>query len=386
MMIIKKTVQEIGCGTYGGAILSPDTADIGGEKSRFPNQEFFDANSPWGIIQRNAEQIREHLRVRLVCGDADEKWFPGNVKLKERAESLKIPVSWAVVAGVGHDTKGLYAKVGLESLRFLEAGFREPATAAEGRIQDIWYFSRLNQRNVWIKVYTPPGYDGGEQRYPVVYNLHGAGGGTPQRQWVRAGQTIKSAIENGKVRPLIYVFVNGLGDSFFLDYHDGSVKAESMIIRELIPFIDQRYRTISSREGRAIDGFSMGGAGALRLAVKYPELFSAVVSYGAALIRSDRLKEGDARFGTKECFDRNSAWTLVEQNAHRLRGYLRIRMVCGDQDRLYPANVEFKDLLDKLDISVDWVSVPGVAHDTTGLYRKVGLESLKFIERGLTPK
>ena len=111
-----------------------------------------------------------------------------------------------------------------------------------------------------------------------------------------------------------------------------------------------------------------------------------MVSYGAALIRGDRLKEGDARFGTKEYFDRNSAWTLVEQNAHRLRGYLRIRMVCGDQDRLYPANVEFKDLLDKLDISVDWVSVPGVAHDTTGLYRKVGLESLKFIERGLTPK
>jgi len=253
-------------------------------------------------------------------------------------------------------------------------------------VQDLFYWSELNRRNVWIKVYTPPGYEGGIERYPVIYNLHGAGGGTPQRQWVRAGATMKDAVENRKVRPMIYVFVNGLGDTFFLDYHDGLVKAESMIVRELIPFIDGRYRTIASRDGRAIDGFSMGGGGCLRLAIKYPELFSSVVSYGAALIRADRLKEGDARFGTREYFDRNSPWTLAVQNADRVRESVHIRMVCGEQDGLYKANVEFKELLATLRIAVDWVSVPGVAHDTTGLYRRVGLESLKFIERGFASR
>ncbi len=370
--------------SYGGAVLSPDSARIGEENSRFPDRAFFDANSPWGLAERNAEQIREHLRVRMVCGEDDEKWFAGNLMLRERLEGFKIPVSWAPVAGVAHDTRGLYERVGLESLRFLEAGFRDLWTPVEGVIQDLYFWSELHRRNVWIKVYTPPDYDRTDRRYPVVYNLHGAGGGTPQRQWVRTRVTLKDAFENRKLSPVIYVFVNGLGDTFYLDFQDGSVKAESMVVHELIPFVERRFRAVASRHGRAIEGFSMGGAGALRLALKYPELFSSVVSYGAALVRGDRFREGEARFGSGELFDRNSPWTLAGENASRVRGALRIRMVCGDQDRLYPLNVEFRDLLLKLRIPVDWVPIAGVGHDTTRLYRRVGLESLEFMQRGFT--
>ena len=156
-------------------------------------------------------------------------------------------------------------------MRLSTAGSAEPQSPREGVARDLTYWSESNRRNIWIKVYTPPGYDAGTERYPVVYNLHGAGGGSPQRQWKRAGATLKDAIENRKVRPMVYVFVNGMGDTFFLDYEDGSVKAETAIVRELIPFIDGRYRTIASAEGRAIDGFSMGGGGAIRIALKYPE-------------------------------------------------------------------------------------------------------------------
>lgn len=367
--------------SYGGAVLSPDTARIvPNNQAQFPTMEHYEANSPWGRIEKNKDRINEHLRIRMVCGDADTKWYPGNVKLKEKADSLKVPVAWIPVAGVGHDTKGLYQRVGLDSLKFIEEGFAKPLDRKEGLAQDIVLRSELNGRNVWIKVYTPPGYEAGTQRYPVAYNLHGAGGGSPERQWVRAGVTLKEAIETGKVRPMIYVFVDGLGDTFFLDYADGTIKAESMIVKELIPFIDSRYRTIASRQGRSIDGFSMGGGGSLRLAIKYPELFSSVVSYGAALVRSDRIRADDRRYGSKEYFDRNSPWTLVEENADRIRGKLAIRMVCGDKDGLYPLNVEFKDKLKKLGIPVDWVSIPDVAHDTKGLYRRVGVESLKFME------
>jgi len=167
---------------------------------------------------------------------------------------------------------------------------------------------------------------------------------------------------------VIYVFVDGLGDTFFLDYPDGSVQAESMIVRELIPFIDKNYRTVSARNGRAIDGFSMGGGGSLRLALKYPEMFSSVVSYGAAVIKGDRAGVGA-----------ENPWALVKANADRVRGKVAFRMVCGDKDGLYPVNVEFRDLLKSLDIPVDWVSIPDVAHDTKGLYRRVGVESLKFM-------
>jgi enterochelin esterase-like enzyme len=305
----------------------------------------------------------------MVCDDADEKWYPGNVRLKDKAETLKIPIDWVSVPGIGHDTKGLYKRAGLESLKFIEEGFTYPLDRKEGVIQDVVLRSELNQRNVWIKVYTPPGYEESSQRYPVVYNLHGAGGGSPQRQWVRAGLTLKEGIETGKVRPVIYVFADGLGDTFFLDYPDGSVKAESMIISELIPFIDRNYRTIAAREGRAIEGFSMGGGGSLRLAIKYLDLFRSVVSYGAAVIKGDRAGAGD-----------ENVWVLVRNNADRIRGRLAVRMVCGDKDSLYVLNTEFRDLLRSLEIPVDWVSIPGVAHDTKGLYQRVGVESLRFMQ------
>lgn len=369
--------------SYGAAMLSPEMIRIGGENGQFPTPEFVNSNSPWALLASNKDRIKEHLRVRMVCGDKDEKWYPGNLKLKDRAAELGVPVEWVSVADVAHDTKGLYQRVGLESLKFIEAGFAPRLPRPEGVIQDIRYHSELNHRDILVKVYTPPGYEIGQGRYPVVYNLHGAGGGSPQRQWSRTRKTLKEAVETGTVKPVIYVFVDGLGDTFFLDYADGSVQAESTIIRELIPFIDRTYRTVATREGRAIDGFSMGGGGAIRLAIKYPEQFSSVVGYGAALIRQDpNGKLDERRYGTRENYERNNPWPLLAANADRLRGKLRIRMVCGDADRLFALNQEFKETLGKLEIPVDWVPVPGVGHDTKGLFDRVGVESLRFIETG----
>lgn len=374
--------------SYGGAMLSPEMIRIGGEDGQFPTAGFVDNNSPWALLAKNKDRIKEHLRVRMVCGDQDTKWYPGNVKLKARADELDVKVDWVSVAGVAHDTKGLYGRVGLESLKFIERGFDPKLDREEGVARDVFYHSALNKRDVLIKVYTPPGYERSAERYPVVYNLHGAGGGSAQRQWSRARKTLKDAVENGKVRPLIYVFVDGLGDTFFLDYDDGTVFAESTIIQELIPLIDSRYRTIASREGRSIEGFSMGGGGSLRIAIKYPELFTAVVSYGAALIKGDSFKPGDPRAGRMASFNRDNPWKLAPEKADLLREKLAIRMVCGELDGadraeggLYRLNVEFKEMLKKLNVPVDWVSVPGVAHDTKGLYDRAGLDSLKFLEK-----
>jgi enterochelin esterase-like enzyme len=258
------------------------------------------------------------------------------------------------------------------------------AAAAPAGVEDRTYKSKLNDREVAIKVYTPPGYKkDGNDRYPVVYNLHGAGGGSPERQWDRAGKTIADAVEAGTIDPVIYVFVNGLGDTFFVDYADGSLKVESMIVKELIPWVDANYRTVASKEGRAVDGFSMGGYGALMLALRHPDLFESVVSYGAALIEPrGEGDKGKARWGAKEHADQFDVWVLARKNADAVRKGVRVRMVCGDKDGLYPNNVKFKDLLGELKVPVDWVPVPGVAHDTKGLYVKVGVESLKFIQAG----
>ena len=310
-----------------------------------------DASSFWRLLETNAERVAEHLRLGIVCSDEARKECASSLRLKGRAEAAKVPVTWISGVGVTRDAAGLYETVGADARAFVDSGLAEPQSPREGVARDLTYWSESNRRNIWIKVYTPTGYDAGTERYPVVYNLHGAGGGSPQRQWKRAGATLKDAIENGKVRPMVYVFVNGMGDTFFLDYEDGSVKAETAIVRELIPFIDGRYRTMASAKGRAIDGFSMGGGGAIRIALKYPEVVSSVVSYGGALIRADRQRPNQRRFGSPEYFARDNPWTLIEANADRVRENLRIRMVCGDQDGLFQANVEFKDLAAKLKIS-----------------------------------
>ena len=84
----------------------------------------------------------------------------------------------------------------------------------------------------------------------------------------------------------------------------------------------------------------------------------------------------------KELFDQFAHWTLVQRNADAIRDGLRIRMVCGDKDPAYPNNIEFKDFLATTNIPVSWISVPDLAHDTTGLYNRVGLESFKFMHEG----
>lgn len=245
--------------------------------------------------------------------------------------------------------------------------------AAPAQIRDLTYHSKLNNQDIPIKVYTPPGYAQSKERYPVVYNLHG-GGGSPERQWDRTRTTLTRAMEQKLVRPLIYVYVNGLGNTEFVNTADGKL-IERSIVAELLPFIDANYRTIAAKAGRAIDGFSMGGFGALSVALRHPELFSAVVSYGAALVITAQGKN----YRSPEHFAEHDPWSVVRAKQDAVRRGVRVRMVCGDSDGLYDSNVKFKALLDELKIPVDWVSVPGVAHCTQCLYEETGVASLKFI-------
>jgi enterochelin esterase-like enzyme len=247
-------------------------------------------------------------------------------------------------------------------------------------IQDLTYPSKLNNQDIPIKVYTPPGYEKSKDRYPVVYNLHG-GGGSPERQWDRTRSTLTKAMDNQMVRPMIYVYVNGLGNTVFANTAEGKL-IERSIIEELIPFIDSKFRTVASKEGRLVDGFSMGGFGCLMLAFRNPDKFSAVTSYGAAL--SITYKSENKNFKNQEHFEEYNPWSLIKKNRDAVRKGVRIRMVCGDSDGLYESNLKFKELLDSLDIPVDWVPVQGVAHCTQCLYEEAGIDSLKFFEESLS--
>lgn len=97
------------------------------------------------------------------------------------------------------------------------------ADAKNGVIEYVNYYSLLNKQYIPVMVYTPPGYNESDISYPVIYNLHGAGGGSPARQWDRIKDTLTKGIESKIVCPMIYVFVNGLGDSFYANFWRYSV-------------------------------------------------------------------------------------------------------------------------------------------------------------------
>jgi enterochelin esterase-like enzyme len=125
-----------------------------------------------------------------------------------------------------------------------------------------------------FNIYLPDGYKDGTTRYPVVYLLHGASG--DEHDWTRQGsvaQTLDGLIKRGVMRPSIAVMPSIGPQSWFAD---GAVlKMETALITELLPAVEARYRTGTARSDRSIAGLSMGGFGALNLALKHPQRFCA---------------------------------------------------------------------------------------------------------------
>ena len=140
-----------------------------------------------------------------------------------------------------------------------------------------------------ILVYLPPGYELQKKtRYPVVYLLHGFNGfGVGNKCWMREGgnfivETISRLITERKISPMIVVMPDG-SNRYGGSMYTNSITTgnwEDYIARELVALIDKNYRTLPRAESRGIAGHSMGGYGALKIAMKHPDVFGAV--YGTS--------------------------------------------------------------------------------------------------------
>jgi putative tributyrin esterase len=139
-----------------------------------------------------------------------------------------------------------------------------------------------------LRVWLPPGYarDKGT-RYPVIYVLHGLGGS--ERDFFKLGRLeshLQAALTAGALPPVIVVSPDG-DDGYWTDHAprpDGpGPRWGAFISEDLIAWVDARYRTVPDRAHRAIVGVSMGGYGALSLALTHPERFGAAVSLSGAL-------------------------------------------------------------------------------------------------------
>lgn len=137
-----------------------------------------------------------------------------------------------------------------------------------------------------IPVYLPPGYEADEdRRYPVIYWLHGFTGiglsGITQTLWVPALPQLMDQVIADGAPPAMLVMPDGstrYGGSQYLN-SPATGRYEDYVVRELVPYIDGRYRTKPSPEHRGVDGKSSGGYGALVLAMRNPDVFGGVASH-----------------------------------------------------------------------------------------------------------
>lgn len=132
-----------------------------------------------------------------------------------------------------------------------------------------------------VPVITPPGYEAGSERYPVVYFLAGfAGGGVytlGESLWSEnVPQRVERLMAAGDIAPMIFVVpdcVTRLGGSQYVN-SAATGRYEDHLIEDVVPFIDARYRTRTDRDHRAVMGKSSGGYGATVLAMRHADLFA----------------------------------------------------------------------------------------------------------------
>jgi enterochelin esterase-like enzyme len=121
-------------------------------------------------------------------------------------------------------------------------------------------------------VYLPTGYDTSERKYPVLYLLHG--NAQTYTSWAMEGHiqtTTDALITSGEI-PATIIVMPDAGTTWYVDRKE---PMESAMLHDLIPAVEGEFRVKAERSGRAVAGLSMGGYGAMRFALKYPEMFSA---------------------------------------------------------------------------------------------------------------
>ena len=140
------------------------------------------------------------------------------------------------------------------------------AEVPHGQVARLRYQSKVTGSWKNMYVYTPAEYETSGKSYPVLYLQHG--GGEDERGWSNQGLTdiiLDNLIAEGKAKPMIVVMMDGNGQDF-----------TSELLTDGIPFVESRYRTVKTADGRALAGLSMGGIQTLNASIMHPELFSYV--------------------------------------------------------------------------------------------------------------
>jgi S-formylglutathione hydrolase FrmB len=214
-----------------------------------------------------------------------------------------------------------------------------PQTQLPTGVQHLTFKSAAAKQDVGFCIYLPPSYKGNPKKhYPVIYNLHGNGGNELRN--VFWAEVLEKGIKAGKWPEMIIVFPNGGHSTFYKNSYDGKFPMETIFMKEFIPHIDRNFRTIAEKKGRCIEGFSMGGRGATRLAMKYPKSFCSlfcqagnVPATAEGYDPSTPTAYPNSYLGPdKQNYIDNDVYLLLKKNLKEIKNKMRILIACGTKD------------------------------------------------------
>lgn len=226
-----------------------------------------------------------------------------------------------------------------------------------GTVNKVWYNSKVLGFQRRVYVYTPAGYEGGTQKYPVFYLLHGAGG--DEDAWTnmgRAAQIMDNLIAQGKAKPMIVVMTNGnanqagaqnevspipsSGEQGMAAYQRLAGKFEEHLVKDVVPFIEKNYRTLTGKDNRAIAGLSMGGGHTQTITNNNPGMFGYIGVYSMGIMNMRQASPEEAAKIDQE--------RITKLTALKNSGFKLYWIGCGKDDFVYSGVVTLRETLDKV--------------------------------------
>lgn len=184
------------------------------------------------------------------------------------------------------------------------------------RVLEEPLYSRILDLHTSYRVLLPADYDTSTQRYPVLYMLHGVAGDSSEWQSIGLLEAADRMVQRGQIDPFLIVLPNG-GANYWVNQATGARWAD-YVVQDVVTQVDRDFRTIDEPSARAIGGLSMGGEGALRIALEHPRVFSVVGAHSPSLRTefSELAPELQTLFGDEQLWRHESPlWQVVDNDA-----------------------------------------------------------------------
>jgi len=245
--------------------------------------------------------------------------------------------------------------------------FYDARPVPHGEVRMVLYESAAMGVDRYFWVYTPPGYDKSNAKYPVYYLLHG--NGETQNGWVmngRANIILDNLIADKKAQPMIVVMPHGhpIQSASVGPYQEVSPTAEQGLrnyklftkdlLNQIIPTVEKTYRVYTDADHRAIGGLSMGAMQSVAIGLAHPELFHYVLAYSG----------GFGSLGTESAsadVETQAPWKELLADPNVAKKSLRLLFLgCGqDEAGLLGPGRKLASLLKEKGIRAEWADHPG---------------------------